>query len=521
MSKDFTEYKDLIFYQIYPKSFCDANNDGIGDIKGILSKIEHLKDLGVNAVWITPCFKTPNVDNGYDISNYRDIDEEVGTIEEMEQLIDVLHQNGLKVILDLVANHTSTEHEWFLRSRETKDNPYRDYYIWRKMPPNDWQSTFGGSAWEYDERTEEYYLHSFAIEQADLNWDNPKVREEMKAVVDFWVQKGVDGFRCDVLDMISKDFEKNKNGDGPRLHEYIRELFGREETQGLFTVGECWSADTDNVKLFCDKDRNELTTVFAFQHLCVGEGRFLMKKPPLQEVCARISNWQISMQKAGLTPTIFLNNHDQPRAVSRYGDDGKLRYESATLLAGLVLLHYGIPFLFQGEEIGLTNSTHDKFEEFNDVETVNYYKLNRGKISNQEMLARINYGGRDNARHLIPWTGDMVKSWIAPYSRISEINVEKEKNSKKSIFAFYQELIALRKREKCITEGVYEVVELNEERYVFRRKHLNQSITVVCNFEKESAFDVALNGVELLSNIPIKKGVLLPYQIVVYKTNEY
>ena len=507
---------DLIFYQIYPKSFCDSNGDGVGDLNGILSKIGYLKELGINAVWLTPCFKTPNIDNGYDISDYRDIDESVGTLAQMETLMQALHENGIKIILDLVANHTSTAHKWFVQARSSKDNPYRDYYIWRKTPPNAWQSAFGGSAWEYDEGTDEYYLHSFAVEQADLNWENPKVREEIKAIVDYWTDKGVDGFRCDVLDMISKDFEKGENGNGPRLHEYIRELFGGEYTQKLFTVGECWSADTQNAKLFCGKDRKELTAVFAFPHLCMDNGRFLMEKPTLKELCSRISAWQIAMQNAGLTPTVFLGNHDQPRAVSRFGDDTRYRYESATLLGGLVLLHRGIPFLFQGEELGLTNAWQGDFQAFNDVETRNYYEANRGKIPEKEMLARINYGGRDNARYLIPWDKTPQKSWIAPYFRAEEINAEQDRQSEKSVFQFYQSLIALRGREACITKGEYAVLEISDERYIFQRIYENERMTVVCNFQNATSFEPSF-GVAILSNYPIEKGVLRPYQIVVYK----
>jgi glycosidase len=275
---------ELIFYQIYPKSFCDSNGDGIGDLNGIRSKIDYLKKLGVNAVWLTPCYKTPNVDNGYDISDYRDIEDSVGNLSQMDTLIEAFHAEGIKIILDLVANHTSTQHKWFQESRKSKDNPYRDYYIWRKTPPNAWQSIFGGRAWQYDEVTEEYYLHSFAVEQADLNWDNPKVRQEMRAVVEFWLARGVDGFRCDVLDMISKDWERGENGNGAHLHEYIRELFAGY-TDKIFTVGECWSADKENAKLFCGRERRELTCVFAFQHLCLENGRFCTEKPTVRLCC--------------------------------------------------------------------------------------------------------------------------------------------------------------------------------------------------------------------------------------------
>ena len=398
--------ENLIFYQIYPRSFCDANGDGIGDIQGIISKIDYLKTVGINAVWLSPHYPSPNKDNGYDVADYRAISPKLGTMSDFEEMLDYFHKNGIKLIIDFVANHTSTEHEWFQKSRKSKDNAYRDYYIWRKTPPNDWQSLFGGSAWEYDEKTGEYYLHSFAKEQADLNWENPRVRAEMKAVIDFWVDKGVDGFRCDVLDMIAKDFERDQNGNGERLHEYIRELFGREKTESIFTVGECWGTSPENVRLFCAPERKELTTVFNFDHLCVENGRFTTQKPNLRAVCGRMAKWQKITQKNGLLPTVFLENHDQPRSVSRFGDDERYRYESATALAALVLLHRGIPFLYQGEEIGMTNSYHTDIKQFDDIETLNYYQEKKGDLPDEELLKNINFGGRDNARRMIPWNGD-------------------------------------------------------------------------------------------------------------------
>ena len=358
--------KDLIFYQIYPRSFCDANGDGEGEVAGIVSKIPYLKALGVNAVWISPCFKSPGVDSGYDISDYRDIDPRTGDLPSFCKMIDAFHESGIKVVLDYVANHTSTQHPWFLEAKKSKDNPYRDYYIWRKTPPNDWQSAFGGSAWEYDEVSQEYYLHSYAVEQADLNWENPKVREEMKAVVDFWLDLGVDGFRCDVLDQISKDFA-GQNGNGPRLHEFIRELFGRERTRDVFTVGECWSADGDNVKLLCGSDRHELTTVFAFQHLCLEDGKFRVERPSVREALTRFAEWQMLCERLDVPNAAFFENHDLPRAVSRFGNDTVYRYESATMLGAIVLLSRGIPFLFQGQELGVTNSHYADISMFRDV----------------------------------------------------------------------------------------------------------------------------------------------------------
>ena len=511
-----TKTTDLVFYQIYPKSFCDSNGDGFGDIKGVISKIDYLKKLGVNAVWLTPFFKSPNVDNGYDISDYKDIDEKIGTIAQVEEMIKRFHEQGIIVIFDLVANHTSTEHEWFKQSRSSKDNPYRDYYIWRETPPNDWQSSFGGSAWEYDEKTGEYYLHSFAIEQADLNWDNPKVREEMQGVVDFWLEKGVDGFRCDVLDMISKDWENNLNYSGPNLHEYIRLLFGREHTKGIFTVGECWSANAENMALFCLPSRNELTTAFAFQHLCLDNGRFFAQQPPLQEVCNRIANWQSSTQKENILPTVFFENHDQPRSVSRFANDTVYRYESATMLGAIVLTHRGVPFLMQGQEIGLTNSYHSDMDEIIDVESVNYYQSQKGKMDECELVQAINFGGRDNPRHLLPWDENKQKSWIAPYSRQAEINIKKDLSSDKSVFAFYQELIALRKSEPCLTQGEYHLLACNEKYYAYQRQWQGEEITVVCNFEKESEY-TANHGEVVLSNYQSVEKTLKPYQVVIYK----
>ncbi|MBQ8322419.1 MAG: alpha-glucosidase [Clostridia bacterium] len=508
--------EDLIFYQIYPKSFCDSNGDGVGDLRGILSKIDYIKNLGVNAVWLTPCFKTPNVDNGYDISDYRAIEESVGTLDDLDELIEKLHENGIAIILDLVANHTSTEHKWFKESRKSKDNPYRDYYIWRETPPNDWQSSFGGSAWELDGATGEYYLHSFAIEQADLNWDNPKVREEMKAVVDFWLARGVDGFRCDVLDLISKDWKKNENGSGPRLHEYIRELFDGY-TDRIFTVGECWSANAKNAKLFCGKDRKELTTVFAFKHLCVEKGRFHVEKPALDEVVRRVSDWQLALQEANIPATVFFENHDQPRSVSRIGDDEKYRYESATLLGGVVLLHRGVPFLMQGQEIGMTNSRHNDIGKFNDVESMNFYRANVGKIPEAELIEKINFGGRDNPRCMMPWTEKTLENgWLAPYTRQSEINVESDLRAERSVYGFYRELIELRKNEPCLTRGEYIRKELTPSYYIFERAYEGEKITVVCNFRTETPF-AGVEGRVLLNNYPEVGETLKPYQLIVYK----
>ena len=512
---------DLIFYEIYPKSFCDSDGDGLGDLEGIRSKIGYLKDLGVNAVWITPCFESPNVDNGYDVADYRKISAEMGGNTAFERVLKELKSNGIKVILDLVANHTSDKHRWFLQAKSSKNNLYRDYYIWRKTPPNDWQSAFGGSAWELDERTQEYYLHSYAVEQPDLNWENEKVRKEICDIVDYWLDEGVDGFRCDVLDQISKVFEdENGNGNGPHLHEYIHELFGRKKAKNCFTVGECWATNGENVRLFCGKDRGELTTVFAFHHLCLGKEKFNLEKPPLKEVCKRMADWQVLTQKIGLKNTLFLENHDQPRSVSRFGNDKEYQYESATMLGGLTLLQRGIPFLFQGQEIGMTNSYHADISEFNDVESLNYY-YETTNLSATERLARINASGRDNARRMIPWTEKNAPSWIAPYSRKSEINVKKDVLAEKSVFAFYKRLIALRKTERAISQGVFSVLELDDTHYAFERKYQDERIVVYCGFEEGAELKNCVEGETLLNNYSDFSGkALSPYQLIVIKAKE-
>ncbi|MBO5239927.1 MAG: alpha-glucosidase [Clostridia bacterium] len=509
------QIEDFIFYQIYPRSFCDTNGDGIGDLKGIVSKISYLKSLGINAVWLSPCYPSPNKDNGYDISDYRAISPQLGTMDDFEEMLDHFHQNGIKLILDFVANHTSTEHKWFQESRKSKDNPYRDYYIWRKTPPNDWQSLFGGVAWEYDEQTQEYYLHSFAKEQADLNWDNPKVREEMKGVVDFWLEKGVDGFRCDVLDMVAKDFKRGKNGNGERLHEYIRELFGRKNTENIFTVGECWSSSPKNVKLFCAPERKELTTVFNFDHLCVENGRFTAQKPDLRTVCQRIAFWQESTQENGLFPTVFLENHDQPRSVSRFGNDQKYRFESATALGALVLLHRGVPFIYQGEEIGMTNSYHKDIKDFDDIETLNYYHENQGKISENALMRAINFGGRDNARRAVPWNGNEQKSWLTPYAHRKRVNVWQDMQSEKSVYKFYQKLIALRKTYPCFSRGEYRLIESGEY-YRFERIYQGETCEVLLNFNRNKKTP-QISGEILLNNYEKIEEQLQPYQLIVYK----
>ncbi len=522
-------YKDWIVYQIYPRSFKDSNGDGIGDIQGITQKLDYLKELGVNAVWLCPCYKSPNDDNGYDISDYCDIGDEFGTLDDWKEMISEMHNRGMKLIMDLVANHTSSEHRWFKEARKSKDNPYRDYYYWADKPLNDWKAVFGGSAWEYDDNTKQYYLHSHASSQPDLNWENPKVREEMIKVVDFWIDLGVDGFRCDVLDMISKDFEKGINRNGPRLHEYVNLLFGRKKTENIFTVGECWGAQKENIRELTDGERKELSASFQFSHLKVGRRSKFEQVPfTLDDVRDVLADWQNFMQEKGLLCTLFFENHDTMRIVDYYGNPDELRYESATMLAAMYFLQSGMPFIYQGQEIGVTNSYHTDINEFDDIETHNFYNMNPLNYSPEDLMKYINFGSRDNARRPMPWDDteycgfSTVAPWIPLYKRYKEINVEADRRSEKSIFNFYQELIAIRKASNAVRHGVYEDLTGNREGvYIYKMTdvHTKDAVVVVCNFKSENVLCLECSGECILSNYKKRNhisGVYKPYECAVF-----
>lgn len=521
---------DLVFYQVYPRSFCDTNGDGIGDLNGVTEKLDYLRDLGINAIWLSPCYKSPNRDNGYDISDYRDIMEEFGTLADWERLIAEAHKRGIRLIMDLVANHTSDEHFWFREARKSRDNPYHDYYYWADKPLNDWQACFGGSAWEYNAPTGEYYLHSFAVQQPDLNWTNPRVRAEMCAVVDFWADKGVDGFRCDVLDYISKDFSAGKMFNGPQLHAYIRELFDRDKVRHLFTVGECQSGERDITDI-CGADRHELTCVFQFEHFGVGRGdKFERRNYRIDEIRDILVKWQTFTQKHGLFYTLFTDNHDQPRYISRLGNDTDLRYECATMYAAMFYLLKGIPFVYQGQEFGTPNPHYQSLDDFNDVETYNYYRENKGKISDAELMERINFGSRDNVRRPMTWTGGKNfgfgtgKPWISLHSRGAEVNAERDGQSEKSVLRFYKQLLAFRKASSAVKYGSFSDLTPQEGCFVYLRELAGERVLVVCNFERESA--IRLDGVQgnyrqVLSNYGLAQrslsGTYAPFETAVFQ----
>ena len=492
LSEKYQEYLRWVVYQIYPRSFMDSNGDGIGDLNGITSKLDYLKTLGVNALWICPCYQSPNDDNGYDISDYESIMTEFGTMADMEHLISEMHKRDMKLIMDLVPNHTSTAHRWFQESRKGKDNPYSDFYYWFDEIPNDWQSVFRGSAWEYDPVRGQYYLHSFAVSQADLNWENPAVVQAMQDVVDYWIDKGVDGFRIDVIDMISKDFEKNQDGFGPRLHEFIHTLFGRDKAKRLFTVGESGVHDIDEMVRHCAADRNELSTLFLFDHMeCGRADKFTPKLDTLKSLRDILIYWQKETADHNLLHTLFSDNHDQSPLISRIANDKEFRYESATDLAAMLYLLKGVLFIYQGQEIGITAAHYDKIEDFNDVESINAYHEFCQTMTKEEALEKINFGSRDNARHPMPWNGSPQggfstgKSWIALHSRYQEINVEKDQNAEQSVFRFYQALLKLRSTHAAFLDGSFQVVSSADDPFfIFTRSWKNETWVIVCNFEK-------------------------------------
>lgn len=538
MNKNRQDFLDMFVYQIYPRSFKDSNGDGIGDIKGIIEKLDYLEDLGVNAIWLSPCYKSPKYDNGYDISDYRDIDPDYGTLDDIKQLIAEMHSRNMKLFMDLVVNHTSSEHEWFKEARKSKDSPYHDYYIWAKEPLNSWDCCFGGSAWEYNEATDEYYLHSFTIQQPDLNWKNPKVRQECCDVVDFWINLGVDGFRCDVLDHIGKNFENNVKSGDPSMHPYINQLFGRKNVENIFTVGECWISEAKEINDICGKDRGELTTVFQFEHFGVGrQGRWIKTPFAVDEIKNILVKWQKFSAENDFLYTLFTDNHDQPYYISRAGNDNELRYECATAYAAMFFLLRGIPFIYQGQEFGSASPSYDSIDLFDDVETRNYYfyQEKAKEYPRYEVINQMNFGSRDNSRHPVLWNSNKAdnygfgkgKPWLVLNNRGYEISYEKDVKSEKSIFSFYKRLLKFRKENECIRRGDFKEISNsgsgNVGYFVFERTLGNKSVVVVCNFDRESVIDFPANESEykfVLGNYsdykPFDKD-FRPFEIAVYE----
>lgn len=520
------KFLDWVVYQIYPRSFYDSNGDGIGDLQGVIEKLDHLSELGINAIWLCPCYKSPNFDNGYDVSDYRDIMDEFGTLDDWKRLREATRARGIRLIMDLVVNHTSSEHFWFQEGKKSRANPYHGYYIWAKTPPNTWKALTGGSAWEYNAETEEYYLHSFAVQQPDLNWKNPKVRAEMRAIVEYWIQLGVDGFRCDMLDFISKNFEKGEMLNGPRLREYIDELFADTD---LFTVGECQS-DEKNILAI----NGLLTTSFQFEHIQLGrKNKYTPRAISYDAVKNTLVKWQKFTQKHGLIYTLFTDNHDQPFYLSRMGNDKELRYECATMYATAFYLLRGIPFLYQGQEFGFANPYYSSIADFQDIETLEYYRANANKKPPEKLLAELNYGSRDNTRRPMAWTANeregfgfsTGKPWLPYHSRAKELNAERDTQSGKSVFGFYQRLLAFRNKSEIIRHGGFRDLTKRKDCFVYERTKDNKRVIVVCNFRKkkkislptvvdEKAFSLVLSNYR---DYPPFFEIFRPFEIAVYE----
>ena len=541
-------WKESVVYQIYPRSFCDSNGDGIGDLNGITSKLDYLKELGVDVIWLSPVYKSPNDDNGYDISDYQDIMDEFGTMEDFDRMLATAHEKGIKIMMDLVVNHTSDEHKWFIESRKSTDNPYRDYYIWKDpkdgKEPNNWGACFGGSAWEYDKETEMYYLHCFSKKQPDLNWENEKVRKEVFDMMTWWCEKGVDGFRMDVISMISKDpaypdgiVHNGLYGDnspyvcnGPHVHEYLQEMNQKVLSKfDLITVGEAAGVTVEEAKKYANLDGTELNMVFQFEHVdapTAEHGKWTDKRYEMKRLRSILNKWQTELEGKAWN-SLYWDNHDQPRAVSRFGNDGPMYRElSAKMLATCLHMMKGTPYIYQGEEIGMTNAYFDKLEDYRDIESLNTYKefTENGVMNPEEMMSALKAISRDNARTPMQWNSKpnagftTGEPWIQVNPNYLQINAEAAVADENSVYYYYQKLIALRKSYDIIIDGIFEgLLEDSEEIYAYTRTLGNQKLVVACNFSDREVFcdlfDHAEDGKELISNYEYhKNGVLKPYE---------
>lgn len=551
-------WKESVVYQIYPRSFKDSNGDGIGDLQGIIEKLDYLKELGVDIIWLSPVYKSPNDDNGYDVSDYQDIMDEFGTMADWEHLIQEMHDREMKLMMDLVVNHSSDEHHWFIEAKKSKDNPYRNYYIWRKgkdgKEPTNWESFFSGSAWEYDETTDEYFLHLFSKKQPDLNWENPKLRREVYDMMNWWIDKGVDGFRMDVINLISKagyqdapnmEGKKYVSGaeyffNGPNIHEYLQEMNKEVLSKGVVTVGETPGVDVEQARLYTGSDRNELNMVFQFEHMDLDSGpggKWDLRPLKLKDLRDNFTKWQKGLEGEGWN-SLYLNNHDQPRMVSRFGNDGKYRVESAKMLATFLHTLQGTPYIYQGEEIGMTNVKFDSIEEYKDIETLNMYneKVKENKEDEAKVMESIYVKGRDNARTPVQWNASEHAGfttgtpWISVNPNYKEVNVEQAVADPDSIFHYYKQLIKLRKENDVIVYGRYDLLlDDHEQIYAYTRTLKKEKLLVILNFSDHRPVfrlpeDMICRDVEvLISNYeqPEEPDVssikLRPYEAVVYK----
>lgn len=547
-------WKESVVYQIYPRSFCDSNGDGIGDLNGITSKLDYLKNLGVDVIWLSPIYKSPNDDNGYDISDYEDIMEEFGTMEDFDNLLKKAHELDLKIVMDLVVNHTSDEHSWFIESRKSKDNEKRDYYIWKEpkdgAEPNNWGASFSGSAWEFDENTNMYYLHLFSKKQPDLNWENEKVRDEVYSMMDRWCKKGIDGFRMDVISLISKDqsFPDGpcENGlygyfkgavNGPRVHEFLKEMNERVLSKyDIMTVGECAGVTVEEAKKYANSDGSELNMVFQFEHTSLDDEnsgmKWSTKRLPLVPLKENLSKWQNELHGVAWN-SLYFCNHDQPRIVSRLGSEkDELREKSAKCIATCLHFMQGTPYIYQGEELGMTNTIFNTIEDFRDLESINAFReLTENKILPlEELFPMIAHKSRDNARTPMQWddgpnagftTG---KPWIAVNPNYKKINAKEQVGRPDSVFNYYKKLIEIRKKEKIVIYGSYRLLlPLDTDLFVYERVLDDERLLIICNFSeniREFDFSEVKDQEIIIKNYedsPINLSKIRPYEAIVLK----
>lgn len=548
-------WKESVVYQIYPRSFCDSNGDGIGDLNGITGKLDYLKELGIDVIWLSPVYKSPNDDNGYDISDYQAIMDEFGTMEDFDRMLATAHEKGIKIMMDLVVNHTSDEHKWFIESRKSTDNPYRDYYIWRPAKedgslPNNWGSCFSGPAWEYDKTTDMYFLHLFSKKQPDLNWDNPAVRRDVFDMMNWWLKKGVDGFRMDVISLISKepglpDKEPGINGyatfnvsaNGPHVHEYLQEMRQKAlNNADTITVGECSGVTLEEAKKYARSDEKELNMVFQFEHMDVDSdekaGKWTTRKMDLRNLKKILTRWQKGLQDIAWN-SLYWENHDQPRSVSRFGNDSdEYREISAKMLATCIHMMQGTPYVYQGEELGMTNCPFNTLDNFRDLESINaFHELTeQGKMTEEDMMAAIGYKGRDNARTPMQWDDSAyagfstANPWIMVNPNYTKINAKDQVNREDSVFKYYQKLIKLRHESELIVYGTYDLIlDDDKDIYAYIRTLGDEKLIVYCNFS-ENTREVELpeefvNKKVLISNYSDAKAnqkiTLRPYEAIV------
>lgn len=553
-------WKEAVVYQIYPRSFMDSNGDGIGDINGITEKLEYLQELGIDVIWLSPVYQSPNDDNGYDISDYQAIMTEFGTMEDFDRMLSRAHELGIKIMMDLVVNHTSDEHAWFVESKKSVDNPYRDFYIWRKgkedgSEPNNWGSCFSGSAWKYDPQTDMYFLHLFSKKQPDLNWDNPDVREHVFDMMNWWCEKGIDGFRMDVISLISKpeglpDGVPGENGyadsgcaNGPHVHEYLKEMNKKVLSHyNLITVGEASGVTLEEAKKYASADGSELNMVFQFEHVGSGPegnnrfGKWDSHKMSLPVWKKILSKWQTGLEGKAWN-SLFLANHDQPRSVSWFeNDSAEYREISAKMLATCLHMMQGTPYVYQGEELGMCNAYFDKLEDYRDIESLNAYKelTETCGVSHEEMMGYLKRISRDNARTPMQWDDSANAGfttgtpWIKVNSNYKTVNAKQQTTDPDSVFSYYKELIRLRHENDIIVYGEYELLEpQNEELFIYTRTWNNEQLMVLCNFtDKDVVIPAAVmaqipaDAQILISNhVGNLEAVLRPYEARVYRYN--